>query len=230
MDCKTKLCKVCGEDKDLSMFYVKQRVGDKTYLYAHCKACDKVKRQAPEYKAKNNERQRVRRTDNPQKFREYDKERRRNLTQEQKLRKAEYHRLWEKNNPEKVANYRPKGVVRVNSKVYYEKHKEQIKAKVSLYRKTNPTKVRALAQSRRRKESLGKLSPNIIETLLKKQKGLCVCCRAKLVNEFHLDHIVPLALGGTNTDDNVQLLTPKCNLQKNAKHPIDYMQERGYLL
>jgi 5-methylcytosine-specific restriction endonuclease McrA len=45
-----------------------------------------------------------------------------------------------------------------------------------------------------------------------------------------MDHIIPLALGGTNTDDNIQLLRAKCNKQKGAKHPIDFMQQRGFLL
>jgi len=36
--------------------------------------------------------------------------------------------------------------------------------------------------------------------------------------------------GGSNTDDNMQLLRKLCNLQKHAKHPVDFMQERGFLL
>lgn len=35
---------------------------------------------------------------------------------------------------------------------------------------------------------------------------------------------------GTNTDDNIQLLRKLCNLQKSAKHPVDFMQQRGFLL
>lgn len=40
---------------------------------------------------------------------------------------------------------------------------------------------------------------------------------------------MPIARGGSNTDDNVQLLCPACNLKKSAKHPVDFMQERGFL-
>lgn len=42
--------------------------------------------------------------------------------------------------------------------------------------------------------------------------------------------IVPLALGGTNTDGNMQLLRSTCNQKKHAKHPVDFMQQRGFLL
>lgn len=34
----------------------------------------------------------------------------------------------------------------------------------------------------------------------------------------------------TNTDDNIQLLRKLCNHKKGTKHPVDFMQERGFLL
>lgn len=82
----------------------------------------------------------------------------------------------------------------------------------------------------RKNNNGGKLSANIIDALLLKQRGKCACCGNPLNGEYHLDHIMPLARGGTNTDDNVQLLLPKCNMSKGAKHPIDYMREKGKLL
>jgi 5-methylcytosine-specific restriction endonuclease McrA len=51
-----------------------------------------------------------------------------------------------------------------------------------------------------------------------------------LGDNYHIDHIMPLALGGSNTDDNIQLLRQRCNNQKCAKHPVDFMQSRGFLL
>ena len=62
------------------------------------------------------------------------------------------------------------------------------------------------------------------------QKGLCPCCRKPLGNDYHMDHIIPLALGGSNGDNNIQLLRSECNLEKQAKHPVDFMQSRGFLL
>lgn len=59
--------------------------------------------------------------------------------------------------------------------------------------------------------------------------ALCYCGKP-LGDAYHLDHVMPLALGGSNTDDNMQLLRDRCNLQKHAKHPVDFMQERGFLL
>ncbi len=99
------------------------------------------------------------------------------------------------------------------------------------YRKNYPERRLVFHQNRRaRMLSGGNLSLNIIDKLKALQRGRCACCGKPLGNKFHLDHIVPLFLNGTNTDDNVQLLRSECNLKKHTKHPIDYMQSKGYLL
>lgn len=71
----------------------------------------------------------------------------------------------------------------------------------------------------RKRANGGVLSKDIVQQLLIKQNGLCACCGKPLGMKYHLDHIMPLVLGGANEDGNVQLLTDKCNLQKGAKHP-----------
>lgn len=91
----------------------------------------------------------------------------------------------------------------------------------------------ALKEQRRRariRGNGGDLSPDIYKRLLVLQKGKCAVCKSDLSKvRPHLDHIMPISLGGLNTDNNVQLLCPPCNLRKHAKHPIDFMQERGFL-
>ena len=97
----------------------------------------------------------------------------------------------------------------------------------------NPERRAAYEQNRRAKKRAraGKLSANIIETLMAKQRGLCACCRVDLkLSGVHLDHVMPLALGGEHADKNMQLLCPPCNQQKHSKHPIDFMQQKGFLL
>lgn len=91
----------------------------------------------------------------------------------------------------------------------------------------NPTPTRLRNQNRRARLAGGKLSAGLVERLLKKQNGLCACCNVPLEGKFHLDHVMPLALGGANTDDNIQLLLPICNLRKKDKHPEVFMRERA---
>lgn len=128
---------------------------------------------------------------------------------------------WASANPEKVSA----------SKV---KHRESGKETITKrkWRSSNQHLVKRAVHNRRArsKSSSGVLSKWIEGKLLSLQRGKCACCNRPLGKNYHLDHIMPLALGGTNTDDNIQLLRQRCNNQKHAKHPIDFMQSRGFLL
>ena len=107
---------------------------------------------------------------------------------------------------------------------------QKANAKSAKWREANPESRRIYQQNRRERANGGKLSHGIAAKLFNLQRGKCTCCGKPLGNDFHLDHIVPLSLGGTNTDDNMQLLRARCNLQKNKKHPVDFMQLRGFLI
>lgn len=100
---------------------------------------------------------------------------------------------------------------------------------VRQYRERNPEKLREFAQ-RRKGRKLGRLPKGTIPTLLKLQRGCCPICKAKLAGKYHVDHVMPLAKGGLHERSNVQLLCPPCNVRKSAKDPVQYMQERGFLL
>lgn len=115
----------------------------------------------------------------------------------------------------------------------YRKENAEIRAKKAVeWRKNNKEIQRLQSQIKRaRKSSVGgKLSKNIVEKLLIIQKGRCACCGVLLKNNYQIDHIMPISLGGQNVDSNVQLLTAFCNNSKHAKHPIEYMQKKGFLL
>lgn len=129
--------------------------------------------------------------------------------------------------------------------LYHLNNREKINARSSAYRIDNLVKAAAYhvewsannpeirrihAQNRRARSSGGKLSKDLAATLFAKQNGLCYCCKQPLGDKTpHLDHWMPLALGGSNTDDNMRLLHQRCNNQKHAKHPVDFMQSLGHL-
>lgn len=54
------------------------------------------------------------------------------------------------------------------------------------------------------------------------QSGKCACCGKDLNGTYHVDHIMPLAIGGSNWPDNLQALCAFCNQSKGAKHPYDF--------
>lgn len=160
---------------------------------------------------------------------------------------------WFAANPEKVkksnATYRSKNKEKVDAyhSAYRAANSERLKSVMTDFRSANPEKIRLYGaryreknngkirihrQNRRarKKSAYGDISKGLAERLFELQKGKCACCGKSLGDNYHMDHIMPLALGGSNTDDNIQLLTPRCNMQKSAKDPIEFMQQRGFLL
>lgn len=132
-----------------------------------------------------------------------------------------YMKGWFAANPEKQ---------KANNDKWRYANPEKVKDKLAKWRAANPEAMRVHRHNRRARNA-GRLSSGLAGKLFKLQHGKCACgCGQPLGTDYHLDHRMPLALGGSNTDDNMQLLRAKCNLQKHAKHPIEFMQSRGFLL
>lgn len=59
----------------------------------------------------------------------------------------------------------------------------------------------------------------------------CACCAIPItIKSRHIDHINPLARGGSNAITNIQFLCSRCNKSKGARDPIDFMRANGRLL
>lgn len=139
-------------------------------------------------------------------------------------RKAIYD-SWKTANPERIKAHNAK---------WRAANPEKVKARSAKWEAANPEARRIHTRNRRarRRESGGRLSKGLSAKLFMLQRGKCACgCKQSLGDDYHMDHRMPLALGGANEDWNMQLLRAKCNLQKSAHHPVDFMQQqRGLLL
>lgn len=133
-------------------------------------------------------------------------------------------RLWQRKNADKrkeiakrYANNLPEGVRA---------------ARLREWRNANPEKNRAaLAKRRSQKKNSNEHYTDVdVKNRLRWQQYKCACCKTDVSQSYHVDHIIPLAAGGTNDKLNIQILCPSCNLTKNAKDPISFMQSKGYLL
>lgn len=130
---------------------------------------------------------------------------------------------WQKENIQYVYKYQ---------KEYKNNNLETVRGYISKamrkYRGLHPERVRE--QKLKRRNVSGEFSRQDILNLLIAQKRRCVNCNIKLDNSYHVDHIMPIKLGGNNDKKNLQILCKSCNLKKNAKHPIDWARENGRLV
>lgn len=53
--------------------------------------------------------------------------------------------------------------------------------------------------------------------IYQRDNGRCVYCGSETGSKFHIDHVHPIALGGSSDADNLALSCPPCNLAKGAK-------------
>src|SRR5579859_5390600 len=111
-------------------------------------------------------------------------------------------------------------------RAYWEANKEQQKAwqdanrdlcnaSTKRWREKNLESCRSKQRVRRtmRRAAEGKFTAADIARLLRAQKCKCAYCRTTL-DRYHVDHILPVKLGGTHWPENLQLLCPTCNRRK----------------
>lgn len=92
------------------------------------------------------------------------------------------------------------------------------------YRELNPDRMRVLWHRRRMRKRTGGPCFTVAQwRALKARYGWrCLCCgRAEPLIKLTPDHVLPLALGGTNAIENIQPLCYSCNASKKDRY-IDY--------
>jgi 5-methylcytosine-specific restriction endonuclease McrA len=234
-DADFKLCSKCGESKDRSLFG-KQAIR-KDGLNPWCKACKSTS--AADYYERNKERLKPIRAAwieaNPEKMLAYVRE---------------HQARWRASDPggykAYMAKYRTPEVSRRYAREDYRRHRltrlaanaawrvknaDHVRATSSIWKGANKERLSALKRSykARKRGAEGSHTGSDIQKLYALQRGKCVCCAVSLKSGYHVDHVMPLSLGGSNWPSNLQLLCPRCNLRKSAKHPSDFAHEIGRL-
>lgn len=168
--------------------------------------------------------------------------------------RAKHNKKWYESKKEERAEYKSrytdknKERIRAVNALYRENNKEKIAAANSRYVKENYDKVSAYSvrhrlenpeyykakKAARRSLELnaeGRYTAEDIKLIIKLQRYKCANCVKCLKKScYHVDHIYPLAKGGANSPDNLQILCPDCNRRKWAKDPIVWANENGRLL
>ena len=124
--------------------------------------------------------------------------------------------------------------IRARNRAAWAVKKNQYSVVKKRWRAANHQKCLALMRNRRArlKGNGGTHTAADIAQILSLQKHKCACCRGGLRRKrWHVDHIVPIARGGSNDRRNLQLLCQPCNHSKHSRDPLEFMRSTmGMLL
>lgn len=222
-----KTCTKCGESKPATLEYFFRSSANQDGLNTRCKTCHSEKAhkwyeanaekkigQTRAYYAANKERALA-------KQREY--------SVKNKARIAARRREYATRNAERISEHR---------RQFRMQHKELLSERNRVYRAANKERLAVTARARlhirraRIFQADGEYTGADIQAQYERQKGRCyyaACGHSKLGDKYHVDHVVPLARGGTNWPDNIVLACPACNLSKHNRLPHEW-PEGGRLL
>jgi 5-methylcytosine-specific restriction endonuclease McrA len=132
-------------------------------------------------------------------------------------------RDWEKRRRDEIKAYKEEW-----RRAHPERWKQTRNARAKRWRDRHPEAVCALAARRRAKlrkapagDTVARLS---YDRAVRKMKSVpCYWCGIKTkVGKRHVDHIIPLAAGGSDAVANLCVACPDCNQRKSAKLPEDF--------
>ncbi|WP_083274619.1 HNH endonuclease [Novosphingobium resinovorum] len=140
-------------------------------------------------------------------------------TPEAKAKKASYDRRYVAENRDRIQlreqdSYARKRSVRI--------------AQVADWAKRNPAARRAIIRNykaRRRSQTEGGCTAAQLREWLEIQTFTCVWCAADCSDDYHVDHVVPLARGGEHALYNLAIACPVCNQRKSVKDPMRFALE-----
>lgn len=244
-----KTCSLCKSSKPFDQYSKDKQKGD-----GYCSTCrDCAKARLAAYRAENPDKVRL-----GQKA-HYATNQEMRIAKQRAYREANPEKVkessaksWEKNKEKYKAATKAwreahKDYIKSKNTVYYAEHGHKMRDKINEYRRANPEQMRAYEASlraanpavhraqdaKRRARKLaagGSYTAADVQSLMGLQSGKCAVCRCCIKKAYHVDHIEPLARGGSNDRLNLQILCKPCNLSKSARDPIVFMQSKGFLL
>ena len=171
------------------------------------------------------------------------------MTEHRKAYMRSYLREWRQKNRDKMKAYDVKWRMADPEAAHesdlrkYKKHNNkrgkdpEYRAKaverVKLWAKHNPEHWKLLrldtSHRRRARKLQTSIGPVDFTKIIIRANGICGICQEQIKdNKSEFDHIIPLAKGGSHTENNLQLAHAVCNRKKNSRF-ISIEQENVYV-
>lgn len=107
---------------------------------------------------------------------------------------------------------------------YALRHPDRIRAQWAKWYQRNRAyeTVRQQNKRARRQSAPGSFTDVDVQSIYEYQDGKCFYCQRPVGDDFHRDHFIPLARGGTNDWTNIVVACPSCNFSKRDKLPEEF--------
>jgi 5-methylcytosine-specific restriction endonuclease McrA len=214
-------CTKCFTEKPVADFYA-----DKSRASGHypsCRGCVKA-RVNTKYATDGNYRERVKANTratvakDPEKKREGDRQYRIEQGDAYRAKKRAYYAANRTERRAQQREYRNANieVERERTRIWTQDHREEKRAMDRAYQKTHPEVYRAsrLRRKARKANAAGTATTAQVEARIAYYGHRCWMCGGPFE---HVDHVIPLARGGTNWPANLRPACATCNLKKGAK-------------
>lgn len=164
--------------------------------------------------------------DNPDKVNERSRRYRANNPEKRRETVSRYAETNAEKIREKDRRYRAECAdkVRESNRHWVVRNRDKVNATARRYQARNREKAYERNRIRRARElnAPGTFTKADLDLQYQSQNGLCWWCGKQLNGEYHADHMIPLARGGTNWPNNIVCACPSCNLQKHDKLPHEW--------
>lgn len=223
-----KICKKCEEAKPATTEFYHRRKACRDGLNPVCKVCrvEELRLYNQTHREAHIERVKAWQSTNQErvngykrKYREGNKgllaEKSRIYSANNKERKIAYQRVWRETNKEYVVK---------RNHAYYQSNKLRYAESACRWRAANRDAMRARDHRHRaRKLNVeGSYTALDIKAQYERQDGKCYYCKSRVGNNYHVDHVVPMSRGGSNSPENIVIACPKCNQSKGDKLPHEW--------
>lgn len=241
-----KKCPRCGENKPFSAF--NKQTGKKHNLSSHCRSCQREagkqytlshkieleayyqnhKKKIAEQRKRHYEANKIEILALRKQYRDTHKQERKEYYQKNKEKLKAYNIEYRKKNKQKVSE---------RNRAYKQEHKDRAAEQQRQYYKTEAgrnTRIKKCHKRRVSKMGIGYENFNPIK-VFQRDGYRCQMCGRKTRPDFnqwhplypHLDHIVPLSIGGEHSKANTQCLCRECNMAKGNHGNGDQMRLFG---
>jgi 5-methylcytosine-specific restriction endonuclease McrA len=216
-----KFCSTCKNKKDLSLFCANKNSKDKKS--SQCKLCAKEYRENNKkiYPSKSKESKKIYYNKNKNNINELRRNNHKNKLFSMSKKDLEDKK---KKNHEKYLFNKEK--VRLSQSESYFKNKEYHSNRNKIYRQNNKERISLRNRARRLKLSKSKITQKEINDLIIEHNSCCYYCSTQVKSgiNLHLDHKVPLSLGGENKIENLVPSCKTCNLRKGTKTDVEFKE------